>query len=65
MRCKFSHFKNADAPIRASSVRDVTTGVRCATPCSRCAAARTLAKVTACGTSVVMQRSSDAPSIDR
>src|SRR5581483_10017454 len=41
MRCKFSHFRKTAPPATASSVRDVSTGVRCAMPRKRSAAART------------------------
>ena len=40
-RCRFSAFMYTRAPARESSVRDVTTGVRWATPSSRRAAAST------------------------
>jgi hypothetical protein len=41
MRCRFSAFRKTFAPTRSSSVADVITGVRCATPFRRAAAART------------------------
>ena len=31
-RCRFSHLKKTCAPVRASMVREVTIGVRCAIP---------------------------------
>ena len=40
-RWKLSHFRCTAPPARSSSVREVITGVRCATPSSRRAAART------------------------
>jgi hypothetical protein len=45
MRWKFSHLKNSCAPRRCSRVADRSTGVRCAWPCSRWAAARTSSNV--------------------
>src|SRR5713226_3579761 len=47
MRWKFSHLKNTSAPVRSSTVREVITGVRCARPASRSAAAATSAYRTA------------------
>src|SRR4051794_21105829 len=41
MRWKFSHLKKSVAPVSASAVRDVRTGVRCACPAMRAAAAAT------------------------
>ncbi len=46
MRCRFSHLKNALQPVRASNWLEVATGVRCATPRRRSAAASTSAAVT-------------------
>src|SRR5262245_37589995 len=43
MRWKFSHLKKTSAPTRAFTVREVSTGVRWASPASRAAAASTLA----------------------
>ena len=43
MRWKFSHFKNTAAPQAASRVCEVNTGVRCAWPLRRRAAASTSA----------------------
>src|SRR5579884_1074567 len=40
LRCRFSALKNASAPVRLLNVRDVSTGVRCATVEIRLAAAR-------------------------
>jgi len=41
MRCRFSHLKNTRAPVRASTVCEVMTGVRWAMPASRRAAPAT------------------------
>ena len=41
MRCRFSHLKKTCAPNASSTVREVSTGVRCAFPCRRDAAAAT------------------------
>jgi hypothetical protein len=41
IRWRFSGFRRTVAPVRWSSVRDVTTGVRWATPSMRAAARRT------------------------
>ena len=41
MRWKFSHLKNSVAPVSASAVREVSTGVRCAAGAIRAAAAAT------------------------
>src|SRR5262245_25565965 len=49
MRWKFSHLKNTSAPLRAFTVRDVSTGVRRAWPAMRAAAASTSAYVTGSG----------------
>ena len=38
-RWKFSHLKNSCALVRALAVREVSTGVRCAMPAMRAAAA--------------------------
>ncbi|MNT72074.1 hypothetical protein D3C72_2106390 [compost metagenome] len=35
MRWKFSHLKKIDAPLMASAVAEVKTGVRCALPARR------------------------------
>src|SRR3954454_16992249 len=43
VRWKPSHLRNTDAPTAWSIVRDVTTGVRCATPFRRAAALSTSA----------------------
>jgi hypothetical protein len=40
-RWRFSAFSTSDAPARASSVRERSSGVRCATPSMRAAAAWT------------------------
>src|SRR5258707_15255455 len=40
-RCRFSHLKKTSALVRLLIVREVTTGVRFATPSSRAAALRT------------------------
>jgi hypothetical protein len=45
IRWKFSAFRKTSAPTRSFSVRDVRTGVRCATPAIRSAAACTSARV--------------------
>ena len=43
-RCRFSHLKTSSTPSNASSVRLVSTGVRCTRPSIRCAAATTSAR---------------------
>jgi len=48
-RCRFSHLKKIVAPVRASADREVTTGVRWATPLSRAAADSMSAKVGSVG----------------
>ena len=49
MRWKFSHLKNTSAPVRAFTVREVSTGVRWAWPAMRAAAAATSAYETGSG----------------
>src|SRR5581483_2534400 len=60
-RCRFSHLKKSSPPAFASAVREVITGVRCAMPSMRCAAASMSSKVTGDAlTSDPLQRECDA-----
>src|SRR6185312_6314874 len=60
-RCRFSHLKKSSPLAFASAVREVITGVRCAMPSMRCAAASMSSKVTGDAlTSDPLQRECDA-----